>query len=221
VNIPTVDVVLPCLDEAPALPTVLSTLPDGYQAIVVDNGSTDGSARIASRLGATVVVKPVRGFGSAAHAGLLASSAEIVAFCDCDGSLDLAQLPRVVEPVRSGDADLVMGSRVAAPGSWPWHARLANRVLAARLRSLTGIDVHDLGPMRAARRDDLLSLGLSDRRSGYPLEMVLGAHAAGWRVAEVDVSYLPRIGRSKVTGTARGYLGAVHDMSEVLRSVAR
>ncbi|WP_022900037.1 glycosyltransferase family 2 protein [Humibacter albus] len=220
-NIPTVDVVLPCLDEAPALPTVLSALPDGYRAIVVDNGSTDGSARIAGRLGATVVVEPVRGFGSAAHAGLLASSAEIVAFCDCDGSLDLAQLPRVVEPVSSGDADLVVGSRVAAPGSWPWHARLANRVLAARLRSRTGMDVHDLGPMRAARRDDLLSLGLSDRRSGYPLEMVLGAHAAGWRVAEVDVSYLPRIGRSKVTGTARGYLGAVHDMSEVLRSVAR
>ncbi|WP_243064488.1 glycosyltransferase family 2 protein [Humibacter sp. RRB41] len=220
-KIPIVDVVLPCLNEAPALPGLLSALPCGYRAIVVDNGSTDGSAEVATRLGATVVREPVRGFGSAVHTGLLASAAPVVAFCDCDGSFDLAELPRIVEPVRDGAADLVLGRRVSTPRSWPLPAKMANRLLAARLRSLTGVPVRDLGPMRAARRDDLLELDLRDRRSGYPLEMFLKAHASGWRIAEVDVSYLPRIGRSKVTGTARGYLGAVRDMSRLLHAETR
>ncbi|QDZ16136.1 glycosyltransferase family 2 protein [Humibacter ginsenosidimutans] len=220
-TIPIVDVVLPCLNEAGALPKVLGALPTGYRAIVVDNGSTDDSAHIAASLGATVVEQRIRGFGAAAHAGLLASSASVVAFCDCDGSLDLTELPRVVEPIARGDADLVLGRRRATPGSWSPPVRLANRVLAAYLRARAGVPVHDLGPMRAAGRDGLFSLALTDRRSGYPLEMLLSAHAAGWRLAEVDVSYLPRIGRSKVTGTVRGFLGAVHDMSHVLRAESR
>jgi glycosyltransferase involved in cell wall biosynthesis len=221
VSIPEVDVVLPCLNEAAALPGLLAALPPGYRAIVVDNGSTDGSADTARRWGATVVSEPRRGFGAAAHAGLLAATAPIVAFCDADGSFDVRELPRVVDPVRRGAARLVLGRRTPARGSWPLHARWANRMLAARLRSRTGVPLRDLGPMRAARRDDLLALGLRDRRSGYPLEMVLLAHAAGWRIHEVDVSYLPRIGRSKVTGTVRGYLSAVADMSRLLRAQPR
>jgi glycosyltransferase involved in cell wall biosynthesis len=216
----TVDVVLPCLDEEGALPWVLSRLPEGYRAIVVDNGSTDGSGRLAARLGAVVVTEERRGFGAAAHAGLLAATAEFVAFCDCDGSLDPAQLPDLLAPVMDGSADLVLGSRKPQRGSWPLHARLANGVLAWRLRRLTGERVTDLGPMRAARRAGLLSLGLEDRRSGYPLEMFLTASRRGWRIMEIPVPYTPRTGKSKVTGTVRGTLTAVRDMSAQLKAAA-
>lgn len=136
---------------------------------------------------------------------------------DCDGSLDPAQLPRVTAPVLAGSADLVLGRRrPATAGAWPLHARLANAALARRLRARTGAPLHDLGPMRAARRERLLALGLGDRRSGYPLEMVLAASAAGMRIAETPVDYLPRTGRSKVTGTVRGTRQAVQDMRAVL-----
>ncbi|ROO87722.1 glycosyltransferase A (GT-A) superfamily protein (DUF2064 family) [Actinocorallia herbida] len=213
----SVDVVLPCLDEADALPWVLARVPAGWRAIVVDNGSTDGSAAIARRLGAHVVHEPRRGFGAACHAGLLAATAEIVCFLDCDGSLDPAQLDRVVGPVARDEADLVLAWRQpVSRGAWPVHARLANAELARRLRARTGAPLHDLGPMRAARRARLLALGLGDRRSGYPLEMVLAASAAGMRIAETSVDYRPRKGRSKVTGTLRGTRQAVTDMRTVL-----
>lgn len=213
------DVVLPCLDEAAALPWVLSRIPTGYRAIVADNGSLDGSPEIAARLGATVVHAPRRGFGAAAHAGLEAATAELVCFLDADGSFDPAQLPRVVDPVRAGAADLVLGRRrPTARGAWPLHARLANAALARRLRRSAGVPLHDLGPMRAARREALLGLGLLDRRFGYPLEMVVKAARDGWRVAEVDIDYAPRAAgtRSKVTGTVRGTLRTVADMRRVL-----
>lgn len=212
-----VDVVFPCLNEAQALPGILSRLPPGYRAIVVDNGSTDDSAAVARAHGALVVSEPRRGFGSAAHAGLLAASAPLVAFCDADGSMDPADLPRVVDPVAAGEADLVLGRRrPTARGAWPLHARIANRGLAVLMRRATGLRLHDLGPMRAARRQAMLDLGLLDRRSGYPLETVLRGNAAGWRIAEVDVPYSPRVGRSKVTGTVRGTLTAIKDMSRLL-----
>ncbi|MCM2425354.1 glycosyltransferase family 2 protein [Streptomyces sp. RKAG337] len=218
---PPVDVVLPCLDEAGALPWVLERLPSGWRAIVVDNGSTDGSADLAASLGATVVCEPVRGFGAACHAGLLAATADIVCFCDCDASLDPALLPSVADPVLRGDLDLVLGRRrPTSRGAWPPHARVANLELARRIRRRTGLRLHDLGPMRAARRTALLGLELADRRSGYPLEMLVRAADAGWRIAETDVPYAPRTGRSKVTGTWRGTWQAVQDMSAVLRQPA-
>lgn len=215
-----VDVVLPCLNEKGALPWVLARLPKGYRAIVVDNGSTDGSAELATQLGAMVIREERRGFGAAAHAGLLASTAEYVAFCDCDGSLDPAQLPALFAPVMDGSADLVLGSRQPQRGSWPAHARVANVVLAWRLRRLTGERVTDLGPMRAARRVQLLSLALEDRRSGYPLEMFLKASLGGWRILELPVPYAPRTGKSKVTGTLLGTITAVRDMSAQLKAAA-
>lgn len=212
------DVVLPVLDEAEALPCVLDRMPPGYRPIVVDNGSTDGSASIASGLGATIVIEPVRGFGAACFAGLLAAQDDLVCFMDCDGSLDPADLPLVVEPVAAGRADLVVGERVAAPGTsaWPLHARLGNRALAREVRRRTSLAVRDLGPMRACRRPDLLALGIRDRRFGWPLEMVLRAARAGWTVLGVPIPYHPRTGRSKVTGSVRGTIRAVRDMSSVL-----
>lgn len=210
------DVILPCLDEAAALPWVLSRLPQGCRGIVVDNGSTDGSADVARSHGARVVQATPKGFGAACHAGLLAATDDIVCFLDADGSLDPQQLHRVLDPLLAG-ADLVLGRRRPTErGAWPTHARLGNVALARRVRKRTGYDLHDLGPMRAVRREALLSLGIKDRRSGYPLEMVVLAARAGWTVVEVDVSYLPRTGRSKVTGTVGGTLRAVRDMSKVL-----
>ena len=214
-----VDVVLPCLDEAGALPWVLSRLPAGYRAVVADNGSTDGSAQIAADLGATVVSVPQRGFGAAAHAGLDASTADVVCFCDADGSMDPAELPRVADPVLAGDADLVLGRRrPTSRGAWPLHARVANAALGLMLRRRTGRALHDLGPMRAARREALLGLGLTDRRFGYPLEMVTRAADDDWRIREVDVTYGPRAEgtKSKVTGTVLGTVRTVRDMREVL-----
>ena len=216
-------VVLPCLNEVAALPDVLAGLPAGYTAIVADNGSTDGSVDVARDLGATVINASPRGFGAACHAGLLAACSvdDVICFVDADGSLDLRQLPRVADPVLAGTADLMLGRRrPTTRGAWPPHARVANAVLAHSIRRRTGYDVHDLGPMRACRRSALLALDLQDRRFGYPLEMVTRASRAGWRVHEVDVDYLPRTGRSKVTGTVRGTVRAVRDMRRVLSELA-
>ncbi|MFB7186873.1 glycosyltransferase family 2 protein [Streptomyces sp. NPDC056230] len=214
---PRADVVLPCLDEAAALPRVLAGIPAGWRAIVVDNGSTDGSADLARSLGATVVHEPRRGFGAACHAGLLAARADFVCFCDCDGSLDPGLLPGFVRRIADGETDLLLGRRrPEGRGAWPLHARAGNLALARMLYRRTGLRLRDLGPMRAARRADLLALDLTDRRSGYPLQMVVHASDAGLRVAETDVPYLPRTGKSKVTGTWRGTWHAVRDMRAVL-----
>ncbi len=212
-----VDVVLPARNEAAALPGVLAALPAGCRAIVVDNGSTDGTGELARRLGATVITEPRPGFGSACYAGLLAAEADLVAFLDADGSFDPADLVPLATLVAEGRAQLALGARQARRGAWPWHARIANRVLVQLIRQRSGLRLHDLGPMRVARRADLVDLHLQDRRSGWPLEMVLRAHAAGWRIVERPVDYRPRIGRSKVTGTVRGTLTAITDMSRILR----
>ncbi len=174
-----VEVILPVLDEAEALPWVLGRVPPGFVPIVVDNGSRDGSAAIARRLGAQVVDEPRRGFGAACFAGLWAAGAETVCFMDCDGSLDPGELPALTAPVLAGVADLALGARRAEPRAWPLHARVANRLLALELRRRTGVALRDLGPMRAAGREPLLALGIRDRGFGWPLEMVLRAAEAG------------------------------------------
>jgi glycosyltransferase involved in cell wall biosynthesis len=210
-------VVLPVLDEAEAIPWLLGRMPAGYEPIIVDNGSTDGSAEVARRCGARVVPEPRRGFGAACHAGLLAAESDVVCFMDCDGTLDPVELPLVTEPVVAGRADLVLGRRRADRGAFPPHARAANALVARQVRRRAGVALRDLGPMRAARRERLQELALRDRGFGYPLEMVLRAAEAGWRVREVEVRYRTRVGRSKVTGSVRGALRAAHDMGALLR----
>jgi glycosyltransferase involved in cell wall biosynthesis len=212
------DVILPVLNERDAIPWVLERMPAGYTPIVVDNGSTDGSGELAASLGARVVTEPVPGFGAACFAGLTAAVADVVCFMDCDASFDPRELPRVADPVLAGEAQLLLGARrPVSRGAWPLHARAANAVLAVELRRRTKVPLHDLGPMRAAPRQALLDLGLRDRRFGWPLEMVLRASAAGWTIREVRVSYHPRDGSSKVTGTVRGTARAIRDMTKLLR----
>jgi dTDP-L-rhamnose 4-epimerase len=214
------DVVIPVLNEAAALPRLLSSFPVGYRAVVVDNGSSDGSAGVAAHYGALVVHQPVRGFGAACWAGLVASGPTdgVVCFMDGDGSLDPRDLSRVAGPVLLREADLVLGARrTEARQAWPAHARMGNAAVALVVRRRTGWRLRDIGPMRAARRDALLALGLRDRRFGWPLEMVLRAAEAGWRVQEVAVPYYARVGRSKVTGTWRGTARTVRDMAKALR----
>lgn len=215
------DVVLPCRNEAPALPALLSRMPAGYRPIVVDNGSTDGTPEVARAFGVEVIAVSEPGYGAAVHAGIVASAPGdgVVCVMDADGSFDPAQLPLVADPVLSGTAELgTARRRPVARGAWPPHARAGNAVLTRRIRRTTGLPVHDIGPMRATRRDDLLALGLRDRRFGYPLELLLAAARAGWRVTEVDVDYHPRAAgtRSKVSGSVLGTLRAVRDMSAVL-----
>jgi glycosyltransferase involved in cell wall biosynthesis len=214
-----IDVVLPVLNEREALPGVLGAMPRGYHPIVVDNGSDDGSATVAEELGARVIHEPQKGFGAACFAGLVAATRDVVCFMDCDGSLDPRDLPAVADPIQAGNADLVLAARVLERGSMPPHARLANRALAFELRRRTGTPLTDLGPMRAGRRRALLDLGIQDRRFGWPLEMVLRAAAAGWRIDEVRVPYRARAGRSKVTGTVRGTVRAVKDMRAVFAEI--
>lgn len=216
----SLSVVLPALNEADALRWLLPRMPDGAVPVVVDNDSTDDTAGVAEALGARVVVEHTRGFGAACWAGLCAARTEYVAFMDADGSLDPADLPAVVAPVAADAADLVLGRRVPeSRRAMPVHALAANAYLARRLRR-HGAPVHDIGPMRAARTDPLRELGISDRRFGWPLEMVVRAADAGWRISEVDVRYgTRRGGRSKVTGTISGTLRAVLDMRRVLRDL--
>ncbi|MGI5127917.1 glycosyltransferase family 2 protein [Pseudonocardia sp. CA-107938] len=211
------EIVLPCLDEAEALPTVLAELPAGWPVLVVDNGSRDATAAVAAAHGARVVHEPRRGYGAAVHAGLLAARAELVAVLDGDGSLDPAVLAPLVAAVEGG-ADLAVGRRVpVGRGVWPWHARVGNAVIAALLRR-RGVAVHDIAPVRVARRRALLDLGVADRGFGYPLELLLRAGAAGWRLHEIDVAYRPRAGgRSKVSGSVRGTVRAATAMAELLR----
>jgi glycosyltransferase involved in cell wall biosynthesis len=213
-----IDVILPVHNEAEALPWVLDRIPSGYRPLVVDNASTDRSGALARTLGARVVEEPVPGFGSACFAGLVAAGTDIVCFMDCDASLDPAELPTVTGPVEHASVDLVVGERQPDAGAWSWHLRAVNRMLAFEVRRRTGCRLHDLGPMRAARRQPLLELGIIDRRSGWPLEMVVVAARAGWRIAGVPTRYAPRSGQSKVTGTARGFVGAFADMAHVLRN---
>ena len=215
----TCDVVIPCRDEAPALPAVLRGLPPGFRAVVVDNGSSDGTADVARTLGAVVVDEPQPGYGAAVHAGLLVTTADFVAVMDGDGSMDPADLVPLLDLVALGDADLAVGRRrPTRRGVWPWHARAGNAVVLWWLRRRIGLPLHDIAPMRVARRGQLLGLGVEDRRFGYPVELLQRAAAAQWRFEERDIDYHPRAEgtRSKVSGSVAGTLRAARDFARVL-----
>ncbi|MEJ7741101.1 MAG: glycosyltransferase family 2 protein [Nocardioidaceae bacterium] len=211
--------VLPCRDEAAALPSLLAEVPRGIEVIVVDNGSSDGTAEVAADLGAIVVLEARPGYGAAVHAGISAATAPLVAVMDGDGSMDPRELTALIEKVEPGQATMAVGRRrPTRPGVWPWHARLGNRVVLAWLRRRTGLDVHDIAPMRVCGRQELLDLGVLDRRFGYPVELLARAQRAGWVILESDISYRPRaVGtRSKISGSMIGTLRTARDFAKVL-----
>ncbi|GAB2625843.1 glycosyltransferase family 2 protein [Nocardioides ginkgobilobae] len=217
---PVADLVLPCKDEAPALEALLPRIPAEFSVIVVDNGSRDGTATVAERLGATVVHESVPGYGAAVHAGLLAATREHVAFMDGDGSFDPDQLLPLLDDVRSGRADAALGRRRPVDRRvWPWHARLGNALIVWWLRRRLQMAAHDIAPMRVMGRQALLDLDVRDRRFGYPVELLQKLTVAGWRVSERDVDYHPRAEgtRSKVSGSVRGTLRTARDFARVLR----
>jgi glycosyltransferase involved in cell wall biosynthesis len=228
----TCELVIPCRDEAAALPDLLARVPEGIGVIVVDNGSTDGTAAVAERCGAQVVEEPRAGYGAAVHAGVVAAGADWVAVIDGDGSLDPAEVSRLLERALADTATeesrdepwgpapvMVVGRRrPVARGVWPWHARLGSAAVLRWLRWRTGLQVRDIAPLRVCRREDLLALDVRDRRFGYPVELLVRAAGAGWRLVEVEVDYRPRAAgtRSKVSGSVTGSLRAARDFAKVL-----
>lgn len=208
-----VDVVIPTLNEAEAIGRVLAEIPAWVrQVVVVDNGSTDGTAAIAVTAGAQVVREARRGYGYACLAGLAVLRApDIVVFLDGDYSDYPAEIAHLVAPILAGQADLVIGSRLAGrmqPGAMLWHAYLGNLLLSWLVRRVTGCQVTDIGPFRAVTWDCLKALGLKEGRYGWTLEMMLKAANRGCRMLEVPVSYRPRLGKSKVSGSWRVSLKA-------------
>ncbi len=198
-------VVMPALDEADALPAALAGRPDGVRVVVVDNGSTDGTAAVAHRLGCEVVHEPRRGFGAACWTGAQQAAPDnVVVFVDADGTFTWDDIRRVADAAAAdGDATLSLSRRrrdLREPGAMPWHVALANRALGWWCGRRAGVALHDLGPLRAIRRRDLDRLGIVDRTYGWPLEMVLRAADAGLTLTEVPVRYRVRAGTSKVTG---------------------
>jgi len=209
--------VLPCLNEVQALPWIAERLPAGATMLLADNGSDDGSQVVASELGAQVIDVPQRGYGAAVHAGVEAAQTELVAVIDTDASLDPGGLVPLVAAVDADRADLAMCVRQpVSAAAMPWHARAGNRFLAGRLSRRAGIDVHDLGPARVFRRDPYLGLNITDRAFGYPMEVLVQAARANWRITEFPMPYYERIGESKVTGSVRGSIRATRQLLAAL-----
>lgn len=197
---------------------LLPAVPAGLDVVVVDNASTDETSAVAHSFGATVISEPRPGYGAAVHAGLVAATAPYVAVMDGDGSFDPADALILLAQVRFGGVDLAVGRRrPVRRGLVPWHARIGNALVLRRLRR-SGVELRDLGPIRAARRELLLGLGVSDRRFGYPLELLDRAGRAHWRIRELDVAYHPRAAgtRSKVSGSVRGSVRTAIDFWRVL-----
>jgi glycosyltransferase involved in cell wall biosynthesis len=209
-----ISVVIPTKNEAGSIARVLDDIPRPpvTEVVVVDGRSIDGTPAIARAHGAHVVCEPRRGYGRACLTGIeQVSSSDIVVFLDGDYSDRPSELPLLIEPILDGRADIVIGSRLAgrrAPGALPWHSIAGNWTAAALIRRLYGVAITDLGPFRAARGETIRALGLRETSYGWAVELILRGAMAGARIAEVPVSYYPRIGQSKITGTVRGSLGA-------------
>jgi glycosyltransferase involved in cell wall biosynthesis len=209
-----VSVVIPTHNEAQSIGRVLADLPANIvtEVLVVDSNSTDGTPEIASKMGARVLHEPRRGYGRACLTGLAgASSPDVVVFLDGDYSDRPSELPILLAPITEGRADIVLGSRLHdqnSEGALPWHQVFGNRLAAGLINVLYGLNISDLGPFRAARADVLRALALEETTYGWAVEMILKGALAGFRVVEVPVSYYPRIGKSKISGTLKGTLGA-------------
>ena len=209
-----VSVVIPTHNEAQAIGRVLADIPSGLvtEVIVVDSNSTDGTPSVAGKMGARVIAEPRRGYGRACLTGLAnADNPDVVVFLDGDYSDRPAELPILLAPISEGRADITLGSRLGSqnnPRALPWHQAFGNRLAAGLIRLLYGVKITDLGPFRAGRADVLRALALEEATYGWAVEMILKGVLAGLRIVEVPVSYYPRIGKSKISGTVKGTIGA-------------
>lgn len=223
-----VSLIIPTRNEASALSNVLADIPTGLvtEVLVVDNNSSDGTPEVAARMGARVIPEPRRGYGQACLTGIAhCNSPDVIVFLDGDYSDRPAELPRLVAPIVEGRADITIGSRLGgarARGAMAWHATFGNRLAALLIRILFRLNITDLGPFRAARADVLRELGLEETTYGWAVEIILKGALQGFRVVEVPVSYHPRIGESKISGTVRGTIGAAWFIfSRILRYYLR
>ena len=216
-------VIIPCLNEEEAIGGLVADVQkvaadpdlavDLNAIVVVDNGSTDGTARMASAAGASVVSEPRRGYGRACLSGVLAASgADLIVLMDGDRSDLPSELPLLLAPLLAGEADLVVGSRMLGtyePGSLLPQQIFGNRVATLLLRLAFGVKMTDIGPFRVIRRDQLLALGMREMTYGWSIEMIARAARDGLRVREVPVTYRKRAGGvSKVSGNLRASLKA-------------
>ena len=211
----TIAVIIPALNEEGSLGDVLRDIPNGnpLRVIVADNGSTDRTAEVARAAGAEVVSAPRRGYGSACLAGIQALKNEsVVVFIDADGSSDPNEIPRLIEPIEQGAADLVIGSRRLGrvePGAMSLPARVGNRLAPFLIRVIWGYRYTDLGPFRAIRADALRRLNMRDTDYGWTVEMQIKAVRHGLKIMEVPATWrCRRAGESKISRTLRGVLGA-------------
>jgi len=209
-----VSVVIPTHNEAQAIGRVLADLPSHLVAevLVVDSGSTDGTPDLARSMGARIIQEPRRGYGRACLTGLAnTDNPDVVVFLDGDYSDRPAELPIILAPILEGRADITLGSRLSGKrnaGALPWHQSFGNRLAAGLIGLLYGVKVSDLGPFRAGRADVLRSLNLEEPTYGWAVEMILKGAVGRFRIVEVPVSYYPRIGKSKISGTLKGTVGA-------------
>jgi glycosyltransferase involved in cell wall biosynthesis len=209
-----VSVIIPTHNEAQAIGRVLADLPSDLvtEVIVVDSNSTDGTPDLARSLGAEVIQEPRRGYGRACLTGLAnAKNPDVVVFLDGDYSDRPAELPILLAPIVEGRADVTLGSRLhdrRSAAALPWHQVLGNRLAVTLIKLLYGLKINDLGPFRAARADVLRALALQETTYGWAVEMILKGALAGFRIVEVPVSYHARIGKSKISGTLKGTIGA-------------
>ena len=209
-----VSVIIPTRNEVSAISRVLADLPANLvnEVLVVDSNSTDGTPEIAAKMGACVVHEPRRGYGRACLTGLACADApDVVVFLDGDYSDRPSELPILLAPIIEGRADITLGSRLQgqrSAGALPWHQVLGNRLAASLIRLLYGLEITDLGPFRAGRAEVLRALALEETTYGWAVEMILKGALRGCRIVEVPVSYHPRIGKSKISGTLKGTIGA-------------
>jgi glycosyltransferase involved in cell wall biosynthesis len=208
-------IIIPALNEEESIGHVLAEIPNiPLEIIVVDGGSIDRTVEIAQNVGARVITETRRGYGRACATGVEHATGELLVFLDADGADDPKMVEDLILPIQSGEADMVLGSRLAGdiqPGAMPWQQHFGNWLSSWLIRILYRLPITDLSPFRAVRKTKLASLQMSEMTYGWPTEMIVKAARHGWKIVEIPVNYRARVGgQSKISGTLRGTVLATY-----------